>query len=38
MNEVVESKGVERICAHQIEWWLDTGDEEPITELDEVSI
>lgn len=38
MNESAGSKGIERICSHRIEWWLDSGTDEPITELDEVSI
>ncbi len=38
MNEGAGSKGIERICSHRIEWWLDTGADEQITELDEVSI
>ncbi len=33
-----KSSGTELICSHEIEWWLDTGDDDPIEELDEVSI
>lgn len=38
MAKTRKSEGVERICAHNIEWWLDTGDGEPVDELDECSI
>lgn len=30
MNEGAGSKGIERICAHRIEWWLDTDSEETV--------